>query len=510
MSRAYFRSAGEAASRLGLPLLLASGSSDAVPRAARRLSAHAPDPILGARLYHRIRSASASRSQAIWIASPAGGEEHLSWSVSLCEHAARDGKTAFLVDLDRSPSLQVVIAGEGYRLPDLVGEHLRRFGLRDVAGWASDLQGVRIVVPVEKTPESEPMSSSPEWILVLARSVPETLEEVERITKHADGVILAAGIRDHTEEELLGIVEQLRAAQAELLGLIALGPVPTPTSSPLDRWEGACRQQPETKDEEPNGTREGGAAAPTEEGASHAEASRSEAGLEQGIELDEPTVGLIAEWERQRVGRRKKRIFAWFAFAVLLLATALWFVRPWERLSSAGDATVSKGSQTGSQDNGDRVRSQPVVADDSQTPPPAERDPQPVLEESTGVLSTSDRGERAGAEGIVSEDSLETNVETEVIETGWADTFVVHLSSFRDHSDAERAIAELQALGLEARIVGVVLEGRGAWHRVVVGAFPDSMSASIEATRLREQDLVPFAQILGRGGLGKGRPRGTD
>ncbi len=62
----YFGSAEEAASQLGLPLLLAAASSAAVPRLGVRLSDHAPETVLGSRLYHRLNLADTSEPMVLW------------------------------------------------------------------------------------------------------------------------------------------------------------------------------------------------------------------------------------------------------------------------------------------------------------------------------------------------------------------------------------------------------------------------------------------------------------
>jgi hypothetical protein len=82
----------------------------------------------------------------------------------------------------------------------------------------------------------------------------------------------------------------------------------------------------------------------------------------------------------------------------------------------------------------------------------------------------------------------------------WPDTFFIHVSSYQQPAQAAAEVQRLHGLGIDARFASVVLPARGVWYRVVVGAFPDSMTAWREASRLREIGYIAFAQILRGGG----------
>ena len=73
---------------------------------------------------------------------------------------------------------------------------------------------------------------------------------------------------------------------------------------------------------------------------------------------------------------------------------------------------------------------------------------------------------------------------------------IIHVSSYQQQPQAAAEVQRLRGLGIDARSTSVVLPARGMWYRVVVGAFPDSMTAWREATRLREIGYIAFAQIL--------------
>ena len=79
------------------------------------------------------------------------------------------------------------------------------------------------------------------------------------------------------------------------------------------------------------------------------------------------------------------------------------------------------------------------------------------------------------------------------------------MSSFRLLKDAETEVSRLRAAGVPATILTVVLPERGRWHRVVVGAYPDSAAAVAEAGVLRAGGLVSFTQTLRTTGRGVAR-----
>ncbi len=78
----------------------------------------------------------------------------------------------------------------------------------------------------------------------------------------------------------------------------------------------------------------------------------------------------------------------------------------------------------------------------------------------------------------------------------WPDTFFIHVSSYQQPGQAAAEVQRLRGLGVNAMSTMVVLPARGMWYRVVVGAFPDSMTAWREASRLREIGYIAFAQVV--------------
>ena len=170
MSDLYYASAADASSGLGLPLLLAASPSAAVPRHGERLSDFAPDVFEGGRLFHRLALGKEVVDPAIWVTGPNGTSEYVVWAVGFAEHAARSGMAAYLIDLDPAHPLRSLAPGGGRPLPRPVLDRIRRLGVPGAAAWATDLQGVRLVLPVEGETEGAPGPEAARTILVFAQS----------------------------------------------------------------------------------------------------------------------------------------------------------------------------------------------------------------------------------------------------------------------------------------------------------------------------------------------------
>ena len=74
--------------------------------------------------------------------------------------------------------------------------------------------------------------------------------------------------------------------------------------------------------------------------------------------------------------------------------------------------------------------------------------------------------------------------------------FAVHASSWRTGDKAHRQAEFLNKLGLEARVVQVEVEGKGVWHRVVVGAYSEydkaveALESVSEMTGIKEMRVI--------------------
>jgi len=546
MSDHYFDSAMDAAAGLGLPLLLATSSAPAVPRHAERLSEFSPELMHGSRLFRRFPFPKGTAAPTIWVTGPRGTTEHLVWAVGLAEQAARGGLVAYLADLEPMPPLRVLTSGPGRPLPAAVRARLASVGADPSASWASDLQGVRVVLP--GAPAKDDAGPLPEqWVLFVARSIPEADEFRLHGCEAIDGICFVAAIRDHTREELAEGVRLLREGGRNLLGMVAMGPLPVSQSSPLERWE----RRPEVPSP-------GVPAGPT---IPEPQAVGFESGLKrtvpaepraEGVRTVEEPVRLISRWQRSRRGSPIPWIV--LGLCVLAISIAIWF-----RIGGgSSDRLIPKGlsrsarelaPQLGGRETGrhateevaqDRALMEPdqLPVLEAQAPPPASADSTPsslpnvaergpegaqgpleraqsdsaaALERGQLEAAVTDSGNApvrpAAAERLpAGPESSNAQSVSDVATEGWQDTFVVHVSSFRRRGEADQEASRLRASGVDARVLSVVLPERGRWHRVVVGAFPDSAAAAREAYRLRADGLVTFAQMVGRGG--RGVPRG--
>lgn len=91
-----------------------------------------------------------------------------------------------------------------------------------------------------------------------------------------------------------------------------------------------------------------------------------------------------------------------------------------------------------------------------------------------------------------------------------ADTFVVHLSSFRLKREAEAEVQSLRAAGIDARYLLVEVKERGAWYRVVTGAFGTFGEAESTASRMKAEYRLPRAHVAPQAGRGEPVPVDVD
>jgi hypothetical protein len=577
MNDLYFATVEEAAFQLRLPLLLTAPSAVGVPHLGSRLSEYAPRTVLGARLFHRLSLPPTYEPPAIWIVAPEETVEHLGWAVGLAEHVARAGRTAVLLDLDRGQPLRGVVGGNGQPLPPSVRGRLARLGVSQAAAWTSDLQGVRIVLPVPQVPEAPEMELSANWLLVVARTLPETIQEISLLAGNVDGVVLAAGIRDHSRQELEEIVRALRNAGGSILGMVAMGPAaerqapellpPAQSQSAGPALEAVAAAPiapaPPPQPQPPVWPRAVPPPPPPPEPPRHEPPTPV---APPSIEPRESAVALAAEWDRRSGRARWKRVFVTTLFALAGLALVAWVLMRMEILpplpgppeAGRDEEPATEGPPGGSvEDLGDLGFETPGDGSTALTPADslgerATPDSAGVEEATTGtgvadtyIVGMNDAPEdTSDAEHALSPDDQAVSSrpaqdapeptpalvpvpvpapsetlpavlpppETHPVradtlrpigtQTARTDSFVVHVSSFRRESDALTEIERLRSNGIEGRIVPIILEGRGRWLRIVVGNYPDSLTAVAEATRLRGAGLVSFSQVLGGGGRG--------
>ncbi len=478
----YFESGDDASAQLGLPLLISSIAALGVPRKARRLSAMAAPSVVAARLFHRARLAGTPNGQILWVASPSGTLEYLGWAIALGEHEAGAGRTVFLCDVEPGSPTAALAAGEGAPLPSGVAQKLARAGLLSAAQWPSDLAGVRLVRSHAAPAGPEPADPS-RWTLVLAGAIPEEDSDLARLAQGVDRTVYVASIRDHSIEELATEVRRLRSAGIDPVGLVTMGPSGGREPSPLEKWESvkpaaSSKSTPPAPSIEPPpepvavdsplDALEGESDSVEEEPESQA--------APVGPKAEGDAVSLVAGWS----AKRRRSPLVWIIpIAVMLLA--------------AGWAFLRAGLPGRSEPSGDRVV-EARRGDRGLPPPPVES----TFPDSAATAETV----AEASEGDTVEPAPATGPETAASGGAWPDTFVVHLSSWQHRTHAEQELRRIRNLGYPTRVVQVEIPGKGRWYRVVLGAFPDSLSAMLVADALREGGSVGFAQIIDSAGRG--------
>lgn len=504
MIEVYFDSAEQAASELGAPLLVAASSASAVPHAGRRLSEHAVESVLGAHLFHRMRLASPVLPQVLWVTAPQATLEHIGWAVGIAEHVASTGRLAYLAVLDGTHPLQGFASGAGLRLPRAVVSKLAAFGVGDAGGWTSDLQGVQLVLPTPGAPAGDPPDDPLRWMLVIARAMPEGFETTERYRAAADGVILVAAIRDHLRSELLAASRTLQGPGAPLIGVITMGPVPSGSLPTIERWErvlaGSEVKAPAVGANPPAAESTSPAPPPVPPSSPPASPPIIVADVSEGVRSGDEPVPLVASWRPEERRGGVLRVALWIAAVLVVTGAAYWFRADIGRFMTRGRPGAPPGEppplslieRNPIDESAGRLITPPFV-EDSTRPGTARTPP--------SQLGVPGPGPGPGPAPVPS-GSIASPAAGPAPAPAWADTFVVHVGSFPQAPQAQTEAGRLRGLGVVPQIISVMIPERGVWYRVVVGAFPDSLTAGREAEHLREAGLIAFAQILRHGGRG--------
>lgn len=74
--------------------------------------------------------------------------------------------------------------------------------------------------------------------------------------------------------------------------------------------------------------------------------------------------------------------------------------------------------------------------------------------------------------------------------------YTLHLASFQNQAYAREQLQALKAKGVEARLQGVDLPGRGHWHRLLVGKFSSRSQARTEGDKLRKQGHITSFRVM--------------
>jgi cell division septation protein DedD len=74
--------------------------------------------------------------------------------------------------------------------------------------------------------------------------------------------------------------------------------------------------------------------------------------------------------------------------------------------------------------------------------------------------------------------------------------YTLHLASFQNQTYAREQLQALKAKGVEARLQGVDIPGRGHWHRLLVGKFSSRAQARAEGDKLRNQGSITSFRVM--------------
>jgi len=526
----YYSSAEEMAGDLSLGVLLCTDPDPRVLRRHDRLSGYATDPAHGARFYNLLRSAMTRQGaeaglagRVIWIAAPSGSLHHLPWVIGLSEHAARDGLIALLADCEESGPLTMLAEGGGRLIEGLSCPGEAAAG--PLQACSTDLEGVSVVRrgSGEEASQSLRLESRP-WCLLRADALPEVLEGPYPQAAGIDGIILVAPFRDHSREELTAIVRGLRSAGHRIFGLVAIGPKaqaggppaagsPPPAANPRIVAENGTGARPEkpAKPDKPGEPDEPGEPASPDAGTLSDPVPVVSSETSDPAPLDDtggPTsVPLIASWDRRARSRRSRWPAALLITALIFAVPAAFFLR--DHLSRPSQPVVDTGEPaspvTPARDN-DPWSSQLVpmaleIAGEDVLGPPGHDDTYWDFLDGMGPMEAQGPEQMDPGFGVAhpagaGEDDDDADQERK--------GFVLHLSSFRLRSEADREIANLAGLGVDARHVAVVIPGRGLrpWYRVVTGLSATFAGAESLALHLMTEGKIPSAHIAGRGGHG--------
>jgi cell division septation protein DedD len=75
-------------------------------------------------------------------------------------------------------------------------------------------------------------------------------------------------------------------------------------------------------------------------------------------------------------------------------------------------------------------------------------------------------------------------------------TYTLHLASFQNQVYAREQLQALKAKGVEARLQGVDIPGRGHWHRLLVGKFSSRSRARTEGDKLRKLGHITSFRVM--------------
>lgn len=262
----YFPSAEAMAADLEVELLLQADVDRKMLTRKERLSQFTADSTISGHLYGRVREQQARelgskdlRGRILWLTAPHSTVEHLSWAVGLADQITRQKGLVYLAASSIETLLPARTGVRGEALPDAVQARLRSWLNGSTYAVGTDLEGVRMVVPVTAHDVVGPASAETGWTVLLLDPLPEDYDGPYPKAGSVDAVVLITAFRDHTVSELQESVAGLRRAGHPLLGVVGMGPrhdpeagggTPPPTRRSASIWR-TEETPPERKESAP-------------------------------------------------------------------------------------------------------------------------------------------------------------------------------------------------------------------------------------------------------------------
>ncbi|MCA9729356.1 MAG: hypothetical protein KC729_16830, partial [Candidatus Eisenbacteria bacterium] len=227
----YFPSAESMAADLQVDLLLRADIDRRMLTRKDRLSQFVSDPLTSGHFHGKVCEEHARkfrgaglRGRVLWVTAPYGTTEHLSWVAGLADQITREKGRVYLAASEVESLLPARSGARGEGLPDTVAEKLRDWLEAPSYAVGTDLEGVRVVIPITS---HDAVGSAPEardWTVILLDPLPEDYDGPYPDAEHVDAVIVAAAFRDHSAAELRDSVDGLKRAGLPILGVVAIGP----------------------------------------------------------------------------------------------------------------------------------------------------------------------------------------------------------------------------------------------------------------------------------------------
>ncbi len=489
----------------------------------------APDPRVSERLHQFVRS----DAPVVWVVGLGDGGEEVPVAVGLAERAAAAGRQPVLFlgpERDRPRGL----GAAGLR-PIAAGPYAPVLAALYPEGCGAQASGIQGVLRVWPGSDGEAQPIEPGGVILVGRAAAEGLvPSPAQVT----GTVLVAPYRDCPAQVITEEVTRLRSQGYPLLGLVAV------SSRAVARrgWDNgeAVAQASEARAESEEGRGQGGTMKSAaddrdREGGGFFEeqdevdgAARDLAPRSEDPEIDEPAgddrefqaagdrapSGAEARprpsWDEAFVpGRRPQPEAArarlpWWTWVLVLIALGTVAI-----LASRLIGIEGGRPQTGPA----RPAPRQAAGGIAQTTEPVAVAPQAAVSEPSGAAAPQPPAAPMQEQAAVSEPSgaaapppQQQPEAVRAVGTRFEPPFALMCGSFRTAQRAQGEARRLAGLGLEARVVAVEIPGQGAWHRVIVGSWPDAAQAREAGRRALGAGWVKDVMLVSGNGHGSPMP----